>query len=634
MINLTKVSAILLTVLAFSSQHVQAQSSFDQAKELQSKYKDAEMYILRSEDNLKLEKNIGTKNVIIKYAKAYQYLSLCINKDISLFEYYDNSSNILEFKAKSSLNQRRENNNKFCGTYSQKGIFFDDSKFCSQKITPKELGEIWDVNVQLVFNDAKYLNSIYFNEDYPLKEKVISITVPKDIDVEIKEFNFEGYDIVHTVKEEGSSKVITYTANNLPSIESVNYKQGFQFTYPHLVLLVKGYTQGNQIVNLISSVDDLYKWNKSLVNQLMPNTSILKPKVDELTANAKTDLEKIEAIYYWVQDNIRYIAFEEGIAGFKPEEAHKVYEKKYGDCKGMANLLKEMLKLTNIDARLTWIGTNSLMHDFPLPALCVNNHMICAVKLNDKYIFLDGTEKKCALNEYAERIQGRQAMIENNDSYIIEKVPVTEFQQDLVEKVMTMKIDGEKIIGSGTNNYKGESKRDFFYKFFYSESDKIDAVVKEYAGENSNFKILNVRYNELKRTDDVKLNYDFSFQNAMSTFNNETYVSLDFNKPFTNLKVAKDRLNDLYFAKKINEIYKIEFNIPDGYKLQTLPANLIIKEEDFEFKLTYEQTGNKILYTKSFIIPGAKVKKKNFEKWNASIIKLNKFYQEQITLTK
>lgn len=633
MIDFFKVISILF-VLLFLPYGNKAQSTINQAKELQFKYKDAEMYLLRSEDNLKFEKNLGTKNVVIKYAKANKYISLCINKDIALIEYYDNSSNILEFKAKSSLNQKRENINKYCGTYSQKGIFFDDSKFCSQKITPKELGEIWDVNVQLVFNDAKYLNTIYFNEEFPSKEKVISITVPKDIDVEIKEFNFEGYDIVQTVKEEGSSKVIIYTANNLPSIESANYKQGFQFTYPHLVILVKGYKQGNQTVNLISSVEDLYKWNKSLVNQLTPNTAILKSKVDELTANAKTDLEKVENIYYWVQDNIRYIAFEEGIAGFKPEEAHKVYEKKYGDCKGMANLLKEMLKLANIDARLTWIGTNSLMHDFPMPALCVNNHMICAVKLDNKYMFLDGTEEKCALNEYAERIQGRQAMIENNDSYIIEKIPITEFQQDLIERIMTMKIDGEKMIGSGTNCYKGESKREFLSKIFISENDKIDAVVKEYAGENSNFKVSNVHYDELKRNKDVKLNYDFSFQNAISTFNNEIYISLDFNKPFTNLKVAKDRLNDLYFAKKINEIYKIEFNIPDGYKLQTLPANLIINEDDFEFKLTYEQMGNKILYTKSFIIAGAKIKKKNFEKWNASIIKLNKFYQEQITLTK
>ena len=53
----------------------------------------------------------------------------------------------------------------------------------------------------------------------------------------------------------------------------------------------------------------------------------LKSKVTELTAKAKTDEEKIKNIYYWVQDNIRYIAFEDGIAGFKPDDSQNVFKK-------------------------------------------------------------------------------------------------------------------------------------------------------------------------------------------------------------------------------------------------------------------------------------------------------------------
>lgn len=80
-------------------------------------------------------------------------------------------------------------------------------------------------------------------------------------------------------------------------------------------------------------------------------------------------MEKIEAVFYWVQDNIRYIAFENGIMGFKPEAASKVYQNRYGDCKGMANLLKEMLKICGYDARLTWIGTNDIPYDYKTASL-------------------------------------------------------------------------------------------------------------------------------------------------------------------------------------------------------------------------------------------------------------------------
>jgi hypothetical protein len=32
-------------------------------------------------------------------------------------------------------------------------------------------------------------------------------------------------------------------------------------------------------------------------------------------------MDKVKAIFYWVQNNIRYIAFEDGIAGFLPDKS-------------------------------------------------------------------------------------------------------------------------------------------------------------------------------------------------------------------------------------------------------------------------------------------------------------------------
>src|SRR5690606_29442469 len=104
-----------------------------------------------------------------------------------------------------------------------------------------------------------------------------------------------------------------------------------------------------------------------------------KADVLKLTESAKTSEEKIKSIYYWVQDNIKYIAFEDGISGFRPDAAQNVLVNRYGDCKGMANLTKEMLKVAGFDARLAWIGTNRIPYTYELPSLAVDNHMICVV---------------------------------------------------------------------------------------------------------------------------------------------------------------------------------------------------------------------------------------------------------------
>jgi transglutaminase-like putative cysteine protease len=120
---------------------------------------------------------------------------------------------------------------------------------------------------------------------------------------------------------------------------------------------------------LFENVKDLYGWYNSVCAGIGNNSEPLKAKVAELISNKKTDPEKVESIFYWVQDNIRYIAFENGIMGFKPDAAQNVFKNKYGDCKGKANLLKTMLNIAGFDARLTWIGTSDLPYDYTLPSI-------------------------------------------------------------------------------------------------------------------------------------------------------------------------------------------------------------------------------------------------------------------------
>lgn len=55
--------------------------------------------------------------------------------------------------------------------------------------------------------------------------------------------------------------------------------------------------------------------------------SQLKKLVSELTANAQTDEQKTQLIYAWVQNNIKYIAFEDGLGGFVPRSSRRVSKK-------------------------------------------------------------------------------------------------------------------------------------------------------------------------------------------------------------------------------------------------------------------------------------------------------------------
>ena len=207
-------------------------------------------------------------------------------------------------------------------------------------------------------------------------------------------------------------KSYIYQINELLGPKSYIGMPNYCKIHPHIIITPESYTIKNKSFQLMKTTKDLYTWYLGLVKKIGNRTESLVPIVDELISKAKTDEEKIKNIYYWVQDNIRYVAFEYGIMGFKPEDCQSVLNNKFGDCKGMANLTKEMLKLAGFDARLTWIGTNDLPYNYSLPSLVVDNHMICTVIHKGQYLFLDPTEKNSNLYENGARIQGKQALIE------------------------------------------------------------------------------------------------------------------------------------------------------------------------------------------------------------------------------
>ncbi len=225
-------------------------------------------------------------------------------------------------------------------------------------------------------------------------KKKISIEIPNWLDMELKEINFEGYNISKKVipNPKHHSKIYQYTVKDIPARYKDKNAPGTTYTYPHILLLAKSFSVGDTKTTLFENTKDLYAWYKSLVDQLKNENTKLKDKVKELTSNATSDNQKIKNIFYWVQDNIRYIAFEDGIAGFKPAEADDVFTKRYGDCKGMANLTKQMLKEAGFDARLVWIGTKRIAYNYSTPSLSVDNHMICALIKDKDTLFLDSTE--------------------------------------------------------------------------------------------------------------------------------------------------------------------------------------------------------------------------------------------------
>ena len=68
--------------------------------------------------------------------------------------------------------------------------------------------------------------------------------------------------------------------------------------------------------------------------------------VRNILGDTKDRDKVIERLYRYVQNNVRYVAFEEGEAGYRPDTPAEVLRKRYGDCKGWPCCLPHCLTAT------------------------------------------------------------------------------------------------------------------------------------------------------------------------------------------------------------------------------------------------------------------------------------------------
>ena len=600
--------------------------------------KDSNVVISNAKEEYAFEYNKKDKNVVVKQNLTTTYKCKDFRTQIGISEFYDDKTSIDDVGIYVNGNKAKYIYPKY-EYYSINDIFYSDAHVCYFNLPLEKKGTTSEVSFEKTISDPRYFTSIYFSDNYNVENKVVNIVVPRWMKIDIKEFNFNGKEINKTTVYDSKrdADIITYAIKNIGERVSENASPGGTYTEPHLLILCKTADVEDGKKTYLGTITDLYAWYRSLTKNLDNDVVILKAKAGEIVGDAKTKIEKIKKIFYWVQDNIRYVAFEDGLAGFKPAKADDVLKKKYGDCKGMAHLTKELLKAEGFDARLCWIGTNHIAYDYSTPSIAVDNHMICALILEGKTYFLDATENYISFNEYAERIQGRQVLIEDGDKYIFTKVPSTNYTQNLDAEKSFLVINGKDMEGSITREWKGEEKEHIFTQLnTIKKENGIESFIKYLSGNNKDYLVADFKSSDLFDFDKpLNVQYKMKHVNAVSNFGNDLYLDIDFKKELADFTFdLKERTHDYWFSYKINSTRDIELTIPEGYSVTASPMNVAIKNDDYEISAAITKTSNKLFYSKKVIIKNTKLKKEKFAQWNSDIEKLNAFYNEQIVLSK
>lgn len=538
------------------------------------------------------------------------------------------------------------NNNKATAVYNFldkdvliNGIFFNDQKEKSFTFPNVKKGSTTSLNYTKQINDPHFLPSFIIGQNIPLLKGEFSVSVPNNVKIAYKTFNIDTTNTHFDIIKKDKETVYKWSLKSIPKI-SRHYDLSPLFYIPQIIVYIKSYTYKNNTINVLSSPKDLYTWYNSLITKKDHDNVGLKTITLDLIEGLTTDKEKIEKIYYHIQKNINYVAFEDGLNGFIPRDAFQVYLKKYGDCKDMANILNEMLTYANIKSSLTWIGTRKKPYSYyDVPTPITDNHMITTAFVNNKPVFLDATAKYLTYGLPSPFIQGKEALIGKSDTdFEIVKVPEVTPEKNKTEITSNFTIDTNQLILEGQHTAKlhGYEKLEFLHRLDKNKKDNLSFLYYNLKFGTKKTAFNNIKYNDLNIDKaNLKINFNTNTKGYLRNIDDKIYIKplLDFN-----LKKEQIRKESLTFDKKIDfkfkKVFNTSLNIPEGYFIEKLPKNLAVDSDFFSLKISYafSKEKTKINIYKELQLKTLLIKPTETQEWNRFIKILNKANKQNLIL--
>lgn len=522
-----------------------------------------------------------------------------------------------------------------------RGIFYDDSYYYSFDFPSVASRNRTQLAYRELQKDPRFISGFIFVSYLPQAKASYTIKTTKDVELVYRIVNDPEKMIKFKKTEKGKNIVYEWTAENVPSMKNEDQSPSIRYFAPHIVCYVKSYKVNGDKKTVLSDINDLYKWYYGFIKDLNQESSPqLTAIVEEIRQSSKTELDLVKNIFYWVQDNIQYIAFEQGMRGLIPHHGFYTCEKRYGDCKDMANLIVSMLQLAGVEAHHTWIGTRDLPYKYSeLPTPLVDNHMIATyISKSGQYYFLDATSDYTPFGYPSSMIQGKEALISKGPSaFEIKQVPVLDKEKNFMTDSMTIVLDNNMIAGSGTSSLMGYPKVFGGYELDRAEQDDVKKYVTKLLGKGSNkFFLDNYEVSDLLNRDKpTRLTYDFRIADYFQKIDNEIYINLNLNKDFYNAFINKDtRRSPLESDYKYVKYESISLQIPDGYTVEYLPENAQHDGPLLGYQIAYEVKGSKVLFTKKIYLDYLLLEPARFEAWNESVKAVSEVYKESIILKK
>jgi uncharacterized protein DUF3857/transglutaminase superfamily protein len=370
-----------------------------------------------------------------------------------------------------------------------------------------------------------------------------------------------------------------------------------------------------------SSWQEVSRWLSTLHDPQAEPDDALALKARELTANCKTELEKIAAIGRYAQA-VHYISIQMGVSrggGMRPHAATQVFAKNYGDCKDKANLMRAMLRVLKITAYPVGIYSGDrtyVREEWPSPHQF--NHCIIAVKVSDetqapsvvthptlgRLLIFDPTDPNTPVGDLPDHEQGSWALVVAGGDGQLLRMPAMPPEANNIERMadVTLASDGSisAVVRERTVGQSAAFERGIFKELSRGDYQK---VIERWAGAGA----AGAKFTKIEPADnhaegrfalDVEFTaaaYGQSMQNRLLVFQ-PTVIG----RTGTGWLSPTTRKHPVVLeSHSFNETAR--FKLPAGFDVDEMPDPIKIDSEFGSYTASYEVKDGQLLYTRKLV---------------------------------
>jgi len=487
----------------------------------------------------------------------------------------------------------------------------------------------YEVKSQVIFSYPTWMPITATNMS--LQEASFTLISPKTISPRIKGV-YQIPDAITSSDEQ--SNHYAWKISNIAAIETESYSPPYYELIPYL-LLAPDRVKYFDYYNSFTTWSDFGKFQSYLNHdrdQLAPETII---KVTDLVKECPDRRSKVKKVYKYMQDRTRYVGVQIEIGGWQPTPADYVDKKGYGDCKGLVNYTRALLKSIGIESYYTLInsGNNSspLIADFPSNQF---DHIILCVPDYQDTIWLECTSQRQAFGYLGSFTDNRDAVVVNDNGGTLVKTIVYSASDNTSARNVSIVIDDA-----------GDAKVNVFTENKAIQSEEIEGVIFESPEDQRKAFLKHVGYsdcviNSLK----YKLSGDFI---PVGTVEAElfvpAYASKSGNRIFVPVvmpdrvipipKNITPRVNPVVIRSAFSDYDSVAITIPVGFNAEFVPGKQNIESKFGKYTLSVEMTDNHLNCYRSFVVFADRYAATDYPGFVAFLKKVSKFDQTKVVLT-